>query len=89
MLKALWNQLYDKVKVVVLTGLVALGLAVLDVFAGVDWTSIVGGPWSAVIALGVGAVVAYARKELSGIFQSHVDPVDELPADTTEPPPVG
>ena len=89
-LKALWNQLYDKVKVVVITGFVALAGAILDVFLGIDWTSVVGGTWSVVIALAVGSIVAFAKKELSGLFQSQVDEVVELPTPVDETaPPVG
>ena len=91
-LKALWGQLYDKVKVVVVTGLVALIGAVLDVFLGVDWTSIVGGSWSVVIGLAVASLVAFAKRELSGIFQKQIEddvPVEPLPPATDEAPPVG
>ena len=47
-----WNSLYDKVKVVVLTGLGAVVLALLDVFTSFDWTSSLGA-WGPVMAIGV------------------------------------
>lgn len=90
MLKAVWTQLYDKVKVVFLGAVASLGLALVDTFTSFDWTSAVGGPYSALIGIGVVGIGAYLKKEIAGHIVNQVDTVDQVTpfVDNSQPPPV-
>lgn len=86
--KAVWLQLYDKVKIMVIGAALALSLAIIDLLTGFDWTTATGGPLGTFIGLTVIALGAYAKKEISGHIVENVNQVD-TGFDPNSAPPVG